>query len=149
VFAAPELAHDVEARLDALVRTISAELQVTEPLMRAMIRLTVDRSREERADAREGATDAEPPRRGYRRIDWIELALEPVRMRLDEISFERLVSAIALCIGIEALLVLRDIRGLDHVAAEEVSRWAIRSLLHATLAESSTAATDSPPSSDS
>jgi AcrR family transcriptional regulator len=145
VFAAPELAHDVEARLDALVKTIYAELEVTEPLMRAMIRLTVHGSREERA----AATEAEPPRRGYRRIDWIELALEPVRMRLDEISFERLVSAIALCIGIEALLVLRDIRGLDHVAAEEVSRWAIRSLLHATLAESSTAAADSPPSSDS
>jgi AcrR family transcriptional regulator len=131
VFAAPELAHDVEARLDALVRTIYAELQVTEPLMRAMIRLTVDSSRDEPA----AATEAEQPRRGYRRIDWIELALEPVRMRLDEISFERLVSAVALCIGIEALLVLRDIRGLDHAAAEEVSRWAIRSLLHASLAD--------------
>jgi AcrR family transcriptional regulator len=148
VFAAPQLAHDVEARLDALVRTIYAELQVTEPLMRAMIRLTVDRSRDERPAAREGMTETEPPRRGYRRIDWVELALAPIRAQLDTSRYERLVSAIALCIGIEALLVLRDIRGLDHTAAEEVSRWAIRSLLHATLAESSTAATDSPPSSD-
>jgi len=117
MLASPELAHNVEARLDALVRTMYAELQATEPLMRAMIRLTVDRSRNER-------------------IDWIELALAPVHTQLDESSFERLVSGLALCIGIEAFLVLRDIRGLDLAAAEEVSRWVARSLLHASLAES-------------
>ncbi len=133
LFEAPELAHDVEARLDALVRTMYAELQATEPLMRAMIRLTVDRIRDEHtADA----VETEPPRRGYRRIDWIELALEPVRTQLDELSFERLVSGLALCIGIEAFLVLRDIRGLDLSTAEEVSRWVARSLLHASLAQS-------------
>ena len=142
VFAPAELAHDVEARLDALVRAMYAELQSTEPLMRTMIRLTVDRSRDEHtADAAE----AEPPRRGYRRIDWIEMALSPVRMQLDETSFERLVSGLALCIGIEALLVLRDVRGLDLAAAEEVSRWVARSLLHASLAESNAQAKASPP----
>jgi len=142
VFEPAELAHDVEARLDALVRAMYAELQSTEPLMRTMIRLTVDRSRDEHtADAAE----AEPPRRGYRRIDWIEMALSPVRMQLDETSFERLVSGLALCIGIEALLVLRDVRGLDLAAAEEVSRWVARSLLHASLAESNAQAKASPP----
>jgi AcrR family transcriptional regulator len=142
VFEPAELAHDVEARLDALVRAMYAELQSTEPLMRTMIRLTVDRSRDEHtADAAE----AEPPRRGYRRIDWIEMALSPVRMQLDETSFARLVSGLALCIGIEALLVLRDVRGLDLAAAEEVSRWVARSLLHASLAESNAQAKASPP----
>ena len=142
VFESAELAHDVEARLDALVRAMYAELQSTEPLMRTMIRLTVDRSRDEHtADAAE----AEPPRRGYRRIDWIEMALSPVRMQLDETSFERLVSGLALCIGIEALLVLRDVRGLDLAAAEEVSRWVARSLLRASLAESNAQGKASPP----
>jgi AcrR family transcriptional regulator len=131
LFEAPALAHDVEARLDALVRTMYAELQATEPLMRAMIRLTVDRHRDERV-----GEAAEAPRRGYRRIDWIELALEPVRSQFDDSSFERLVSGLALCIGMEALLVLRDIRGLDLSTAEEVSRWVARSLLHASLAQS-------------
>ncbi len=133
VFEPAELAHDVEARLDALVRAMYTELQSTEPLMRTMIRLTVDRSRDEYTT---DAAEAEPPRRGYRRIDWIEMALSPVREQLDETSFERLVSGLALCIGIEALLVLRDVRGLDLAAAEEVSRWVARSLLHASLAES-------------
>ena len=130
VLAAPELADDVEARLDALIRTMYAELKVTEPLVRAVIRLTVDRSRDEPTS---DVAEAESPPRGYRRIDWIEMALEPVRIQLDESSFERLVSGLALCIGVEALLVLRDIRGLDLAAAEEVSRWVARSLLHASL----------------
>ena len=142
LFESPELAHDAEARLDALVRTMYAVLQSTEPLMRTMIRLTVDHSRDEHTT---DAAEAEPPRRGYRRIDWIELALSPVRMQLDESSFERLVSGLALCVGIEALLVLRDICGLDLAAAEEVSRWVARSLLHASLAESNAQSKASPP----
>lgn len=142
VFEAPELAHDIEARLDALVRTMFAVARSTEPLMRTMIRLTVDRGRDE---DREHAAEAERPRRGYRRIDWIEMALAPIRMQLDETSFERLVSGLALCVGIEALLVLRDIRGLDLAAAEEVSRWTARSLLHASLAESTAPSNASPP----
>lgn len=66
-------------------------------------------------------------------------------MQLDESTFERLVSGLALCVGIEALLVLRDIRGLDLAAAEEVSRWVARSLLHASLVESNAQAKASPP----
>ncbi len=145
VLEAPELAHDVEARLDALVRVMYANLQTTEPLLRTMIRLTVDRSRDEREAS---AAEGEPPRRGYRRIDYIEMALAPVRKHLDESSFERLVSGLALCIGIEALLVLRDIRGLDQAAAEEVSLWVARALLRASLAES-TAQRTAPPSPSS
>ena len=110
--------------------------------MRTMIRLTVERGRDEDTG---NTAEAEPPRRGYRRIDWIEMALSPVRMQLDETSFERLVSGLALCIGIEALLVLCDIRGLDLAAAEEVSRWVARSLLRASLAESNAQGKASPP----
>jgi AcrR family transcriptional regulator len=133
VFEPAAVAHDAEARLDALVRAIYADLTTTEPLLRTMIRLTVERSHDEPGgDAAEG----KPPRRGYRRIEWVEMALSPVRGQLDEARFERLVSGIALCLGIEALLVLRDIRGLDLTAAQETSLWAVRSLLRASLAES-------------
>ncbi len=91
------------------------------------------------------AAQAAPLRRGYRHIDWIELALELLRRQLDDTSFERLVSRIALCTGSEALLALRDNRGLDHAGAEEVSRWAARALLHASFTESNALGTASPP----
>jgi hypothetical protein len=37
--------------------------------------------------------------------------------------------------GIEALIVLRDLRGLRASEAEEVSRWAAQALLRASLEE--------------
>jgi AcrR family transcriptional regulator len=107
---------DAESRVEALGRTI--------------IRLT--------ADARPGAPI---PRRGYRRIEWIESALAPARERLDAPRFERLVSALAMVIGWEAVLVQRDIRGLSPRQAEDVSAWAARALVRATLAEIATVGT--------
>jgi hypothetical protein len=73
------------------------------------------------------------PLRGVRRLEWIEAALAPVRAQLDDARYARLVSALAVCIGFEALLVLRDIRGLDLPQMEAVSRWMTRALLRASL----------------
>lgn len=50
-------------------------------------------------------------------------------------EFERLVSALALCFGWEAFLVLKDVRGLSLTEGEEVSSWAARTLLRAALEE--------------
>jgi AcrR family transcriptional regulator len=120
-----ELAQDdVEARVEALVETMWSVSRGTEHLGRTMIRLTV------------GAHEHGPgflPRRGFNRIEWIEKALEPVRERLDESAYERLVSALALCFGWEAFIVLKDVRGLDNTEAERVSVWAARVLLRAAL----------------
>jgi hypothetical protein len=55
--------------------------------------------------------------RGGWRIEQIEEAIEPVPDRLTKAQFDRLVSALALVIGVEALPVLRDIRGLDFPSA--------------------------------
>jgi hypothetical protein len=49
--------------------------------------------------------------------------LNPLRSRLGAAAYERLVSALALCTGFEALLVLRDIRGLSPGEAIKVSQW--------------------------
>jgi hypothetical protein len=73
------------------------------------------------------------PRRGYRRVEWIGAALAPLRERMDASSYERLVSALSLVVGWEAMLVLRDLRGLDPAAEIDVSTWAARALLTAAL----------------
>jgi AcrR family transcriptional regulator len=119
---------DVEARVDAMVRAVQRMSSDTEQLGRSLIRLTI----EPRADT--GA-----PRRGYRRTEWIESALAPLRDRLGASRLERLVSALSMVIGWEALLVQRDIRRLNPAEAEEVSAWAARALVRAALAELETA----------
>jgi AcrR family transcriptional regulator len=120
---------DVEERLDTLVVASLRSCIESEVLLRTMIRLTIERRLEE---AR-GGPKRQAPLRGGWRIERIEEALEPVRQQLGEPRFERLVSAMALVVGIEALLVLRDIRGLDPAEIEDVSKWAAHALLQASL----------------
>jgi len=119
---------DVRTQVDALITeivTMSAQMM---PLGRRIIRLTVD-------PPEATAEDAESPRRGYRRIAWIERAVAPLRDRLSDEQFERLVSGLAMVISWEGMVVLRDARGLSGADEQRVIRWAARSLLDAILAE--------------
>jgi AcrR family transcriptional regulator len=125
--------EDVEARLDRAVKALQQSAVANEQLLRTMIRLTI--SAPLSADS---AVNPPTRKRGYRRIEWIALALTPVKRKLGKRRYERLVSALAMCMGIEALIVLRDLRGLRGSEAEEVSRWAARALLRASLGETTT-----------
>jgi len=122
--------ENVEARLDRAVRALQQSAVANEQLLRTMIRLTVSSQ-----PAASAQTDPPTRKRGYRRIEWIALALAPVKKKLGTRRYERLVSALAMCMGIEALIVLRDLRGLRASEAEEVSRWAAQALLRASLEE--------------
>jgi AcrR family transcriptional regulator len=117
---------DAGSRVEAMVNTISALSEETLPLGRSLIRLTVDAP---------PALGPGEPKRGYRRVGWIEKALEPLRGQLDPAAFERLVSALAMVIGWEGLVVLQDLRGLDVDEQREVVVWAARALIHAAIAE--------------
>jgi AcrR family transcriptional regulator len=119
-------AEDPAARVEALVATSTRLAPTTLPLGRKIVRLTVDPS-----DAAAPAS----PRRGYRRVEWIERALEPLRGTLSDEQFERLTSALCLLVGWEAQIVLRDVRGLDAEAEERVLSWAARTLVTGMLAE--------------
>lgn len=124
-------AGDAEGRLDAVALATMRSGVENEVSLRTMVRLTI----EQRLDQRRRGEPENAPLRGRRRIDWIEEALAPVRQQLGDAHYQRLVSALAMCIGFEALLVLRDIRGLDPAEAEQVSSWAARVLLRASLDE--------------
>jgi hypothetical protein len=60
--------------------------------------------------------------------------VEPVRGPLGPERFERLVSALAVVLGWEATIVLRDVRGLDAEAERATTRYAAQALLAAALA---------------
>lgn len=122
---------DARARIAALVAALSDGMAGSLPLGRKLIKLTVD------------APPSGPgPKRGYRRIGWIEAALEPVRPRLGPDRFEQLVSALAVVIGWEAFVVLFDVRGLSVDQAREIITGAATTLVDAALAQAG-AGTDS------
>jgi AcrR family transcriptional regulator len=123
---------DVDERVEGLVRAVQQGFAETEELGRTIIRLTVG------AGTSTGGSGA-APRRGYRRVQWIEMALEPLRVSLPPERFERLVSALTLLIGWESMIVLQDIRALSAADAEDVCVWIARTLL---AAETSAARAD-------
>src|SRR4051794_33828529 len=108
---------DPEARISAMIRAVHELAAEQLPLGRPLVRLSVD-----------PAAPAEPgcPGRGYRRVVGLEGALEPLRPRLRRAGFERLVSALAVVVGWEALIVLTDVRGLGREQQLEVSLWTAR-----------------------
>jgi AcrR family transcriptional regulator len=124
---AAEPADDAAARFTALVEALAESSADQLPLGRQLIRLTVETP---------AADDPDAPRRGYRRIGWIETALEPVRGTLSPERFEQLVSSLAMVIGWEALVVLSDVRGLQPAEQLDVQLWTSRALIRAALEES-------------
>jgi AcrR family transcriptional regulator len=117
--------QDAESRIEAMTRSVQQLFVSTEQQGRTLIRLTVDRERDP------GTTGQ--PVRGYRRVEWIERALAPVRAKLGKRRFEELVSELAMVIGWDALIVARDVRGLSQKEAENTSARAARALVRAAL----------------
>ena len=124
----PGAESSIEGRIDGLVTAMQRMTAEHEHLLRSMIQLTV-------LEPRAG----DVPQRGVRRVEWIESALRPAGFSLPRASYEHLVSALSVCTGIEAFVVLRDIRGLSTAQAIEMSRWMSRAILRQALADARTA----------
>lgn len=83
----------------------------------------------ERSLRRDG--DTTMPARQNRRTPLIEAALEPARGQFKPAALKTLSRALALVIGTEAMVVLKDVLQLDDADARRVKRWAIRALVEA------------------
>jgi len=124
---APSPGGSVADRVERMVRALHHVSPEVEHLGRELIRLTVN------ADGLPGGEQR--PRRGYRRRDWIDSALSPLRDRVSPAQWRRLAAALAMVVGWEALIVQRAVCGLTAPEGEELSVWAARVLLNATLEE--------------
>ena len=116
---------DPEVAFDIVVQAMQRAAFRNEALLGTMLQLSLDR--------RLGQESPGGPVRGGRRVEWIEAALAPLRRQLSKKKFARLVSALTLCVGIEAVVALRDIRALASKESIEVSRWTARALIRAAM----------------
>jgi AcrR family transcriptional regulator len=71
------------------------------------------------------------PARQNRRTPLIEAALKPARKQFKPGALMNLGHALALIIGPEAMVVLKDVLQLEDAEARRVKRWAIRALVEA------------------
>jgi hypothetical protein len=91
-----------------------------EPELRAHLRLSLDPH---------PADPEQLPFRQGRAIGWIEDALAPLRGRMPDAELGRLVLAIRATTGIEALVWLTDVAGLERTDAAELMRSSAGALL--------------------
>ena len=121
----PNPPADAEARLDIVVRKFIDLIVDTEAQQRTMLRLSLE----------DGPVDhTDLPLRQGRAIRWIGEALEPLRGRLTDAKLHRLALAIRSAIGIEALVWLTDIGGLDRSEAAKLMHWSATAMYRAALA---------------
>jgi AcrR family transcriptional regulator len=113
---------DVASRLDLVVAEFTRVVLETEAQQRTMLRLSLEADPVERSQL---------PLRQGRAIKWIEEALAPLRPGMSAREVRRLAIAIRSAIGIESLVWLTDVAGLDRHDAVELMRGSARALLDA------------------
>jgi AcrR family transcriptional regulator len=129
---------DVEERLLRLIDTFDAIVLAEEEHYRTFTRVSLDtwlrghRNGEDAPVVREG-----------RRMRWLETVLAP----MDELPPERkrlLQAALALTLGGEAIITMKDVCRLDNDETLAVLRWAATALLRAALQEAPHSGPDEP-----
>jgi AcrR family transcriptional regulator len=76
------------------------------------------------------------PFRGARRSVLLDAALAPLAGELAPGELEQLATALSMLVGIEPLIVLRDVMGLDHERARAAGERTVRELVRAARAHS-------------
>ena len=128
---------DPEARVEALVRAVSFRMFDDEALWRTAARLLHDR--DPAADAQRGEERIPVPT--GKRLRWIEHAIAPLQQELPRGAYRQLTMALAMVIGAETVLALRDVCRLEVDEAKRVTLWAAKALVRSARAETKRQAT--------
>lgn len=115
---------DPVARLERVDTALHDMILANEAALRIMLAHSLERV------ARGGNDSGTPPRQN-RRTPLIEAALAPTRSQFDPATLAILRKALALVIGTESMIVVKDVLQLDDADARAVKRWAIGALVAA------------------
>ncbi len=123
--------RDAGCRVAELIDVSMPRIQAFEATFKAALKLSL----EQWAKRQAGTLGEEPKFTRGHRIALLRDAISPLNDRLSEGSFDRLAQALSLIFGVEALIVLQDIWGLDGEATRAVAQWAAKALVRGALSE--------------
>jgi AcrR family transcriptional regulator len=124
---------DAEERLLHLLDTFNAINFSEQVSMRTALRTYLDTWLTSR-----GKSGEAPPVREGRRMRWLDKALDPVRRDFSDAEWRRLRAALALTLGIEPMIVMKDVCHIENdKEALAILRWTASVLLRAGLAAKS------------
>lgn len=122
---------DVEARLKTFTDALNATTFADEPRMRMALKVY-----QETWLANRGVNGKAPTVREGRRMRWLAQVLAPARRKGGaSAAWKRMEAAVALTVGADAMVVMKDVCRLDDREAQDALRWAAQTLLRAGLAE--------------
>jgi len=122
-----EAPADAEDRV-ALVQNALYDLaREHETQFRLFLRSSLMRSVDEAAAGRE-------PFRGARRLELLDAALAPLAGELPTEEIERLRTALSMLVGVESMIVLRDVLRLEHDEARALGEATVREMVRAVRA---------------
>jgi AcrR family transcriptional regulator len=127
---------DAAERIRELLAFAFPRIEEYEATHRATLLLSLDQWTRRQAGTLGGEAQV---KRGHRR-ELLAHAMAPLRRQLGRAKFDKLTQSLSLIFGTEALVVLKDIWGLDRDAAEEVAIWAADALVRAAAAEATKSA---------
>lgn len=123
---------DPERRVAELFDTAMPRIEAFEATFKAALKLSLDQWARRQA----GTLGAEPAFTRGHRVALLKDAIAPLEDRLPPAEFSRLAQALSLIFGVEVLIVLKDIWGLDSNETMSVAQWTAGVLVRAAIAES-------------
>jgi len=122
---------EAEARVSELIAFAYPRMETYETTLRAALQLAIAQWAQRQAGT---FGDEQPIVRGNRKGLLAE-AVRPLRGQMPKPAFDRLMQSLSLIFGTEALVVLKDIWGLDGAEARKVAVWAAHALVGAAVHE--------------
>ncbi len=122
---------DAAVRVADLIDTALPRIEAFEATFKAALKLSLDQW----ASRQAGTLGSEQQFTRGHRIDLLKDAIEPLRASLAPDRFDRLAQGLSLVFGVEVLVVLKDIWGLDGEKTRAVAQWAAGALVAAALSE--------------
>jgi len=127
---------DAQSRVTDLLATSMPRIEEFEATFKAALKLSLDQWAKRQADT----LGSEPQFTRGHRVDLLLDATAPLASKLSRPQHLRLAQALSLVFGLEVLVVLKDIWGLQSAEALDVAQWAASALVKAAEAEASGAA---------
>lgn len=121
---APGAPTDPAERLERVDSAFHEMILANEPALRLMLARSVER-------VARGEAPGDLPIRQNRRSPLIEAALDPLRDTADPATLDLAAKALAVVIGAESFVALKDVLRLGDAEARAVKRWAIRAIVEA------------------
>lgn len=134
--------ENVEERLSTFLQTFNSLTFANEAKMRIALKVYLDTWLSGGGPG-DGRT---PPVREGRRMRWLESVLAPAKRGMKKKQWRKLQAALALTVGTDAMVIMKDVCRMNDDEAQESLLWAAQTLLRGALQEPAATTTRLPKS---